>query len=113
MNDYKVSEEINKEVTEAKDGHTNNSDNNGTSGNAGAIKPNGEGIQKVIQEDGSEASIAIESVKNKLTARGLSNEAVVRELIREAVSEKNLCLIYLGWCPFYWRNSTFGIFYLI
>lgn len=101
LNDYKVSEEINKGVTETKDGHTSNSDNNGTSGNAGAIKPNGEGIQKVIQEDGSEASIAIESVKNKLTARGLSNEAVVRELIREAVSEKNLCLIYLGWCPFY------------
>ncbi|GMF63994.1 unnamed protein product [[Candida] boidinii] len=101
LNDYKVSEEINKGVKEAKDGHTNNGNNNGAALSAAATKPNGEGIQKVIHEDGSEASIAIESVKNKLTARGLSNEAVVRELIREAVNEKNLCLIYLGWCPFY------------
>ncbi|WPK25856.1 hypothetical protein PUMCH_003189 [Australozyma saopauloensis] len=52
-------------------------------------------------EDGSEAVTAILTVGEKLNAKGLSNSAVVRELIREATDEHNLAVIYCGWCPFY------------
>lgn len=53
------------------------------------------------QEDGAESTFAIRTVIDKLDARELSVEAAVRELIQEATNEKNLCLIYGGWCPFY------------
>lgn len=53
------------------------------------------------QEDGSEAGTALLAVSEKLNAGGLSVEATVRELIREATSEQNLAVIYCGWCPFY------------
>ncbi|ODV81910.1 uncharacterized protein CANTADRAFT_45339 [Suhomyces tanzawaensis NRRL Y-17324] len=53
------------------------------------------------EEDGSEAGRAVLTVMDKLTAGGLSDEAVVRELIQEATSESNLALIYFGWCPFF------------
>ncbi|KAG7868949.1 hypothetical protein KL918_001592 [Ogataea parapolymorpha] len=49
---------------------------------------------------GSEASMAIEGVLRKLQARGLSEEAVVRELVREATDSRNLALMYAGWAPF-------------
>lgn len=49
---------------------------------------------------GSEANTAIETVKKKLEAKGLSNEAVVRELIREAIDPKNLALLFMGWSSF-------------
>lgn len=49
---------------------------------------------------GSEANNAIETVKKKLEAKGLSDEAIVRELIREAEDPKNLCLLFMGWSPF-------------
>ena len=51
-------------------------------------------------DTGSEANAAIETVKRKLRAQGLSNEAVVRELIHEAVDPKNLAFIFMGWSPF-------------
>ncbi|CUM52324.1 Serine/threonine-protein kinase TEL1 [Debaryomyces fabryi] len=53
------------------------------------------------QEDGSEGGRAVLMVSDKLTAGGLSVEAIVRELIQEATSPHNLALIYCGWCPFY------------
>lgn len=53
------------------------------------------------QEDGAESTFAIRTVIEKLDARELSVEAAVRELIQEATNERNLCLIYGGWCPFY------------
>lgn len=53
------------------------------------------------QEDGSEASAAVATVKDKIHHEGLSAEATVRELVREATSEDNLSVIYCGWCPFY------------
>ncbi|OBA15774.1 uncharacterized protein OGAPODRAFT_16563 [Ogataea polymorpha] len=49
---------------------------------------------------GSEASMAIDGVLRKLQARGLSEEAVVRELVREATDSRNLALMYAGWAPF-------------
>lgn len=52
-------------------------------------------------EDGSEAATAIITVKEKLNAGGLSVSAAVRDLIAEATDEKNLAVIYCGWCPFY------------
>lgn len=61
--------------------------------------PGVEGVN--AHEDGSEASTAILTVKEKIHHEGLSTEATVRELIREATSEDNLALIYCGWCPFY------------
>lgn len=51
--------------------------------------------------DASDATTALDSVVGKLHARGLSVEAEVRELIREATSEQNLAAIYCGWCPFF------------
>lgn len=60
------------------------------------------GIEKLDpQEDGSEASAAVATVKEKMHHEGLSAEATVRDLIREATSEENLAVIYCGWCPFY------------
>ncbi|KAF8001335.1 hypothetical protein HF325_003836 [Metschnikowia pulcherrima] len=53
------------------------------------------------KQDGSAASKAIFGVSDKLSAGGLSVEATVRELIREATSEQNLAVIYSGWSPFY------------
>lgn len=53
------------------------------------------------QEDGSEAGSAVLTVIDKLNAGGLSVEATVRELIREATSVNNLAVIYCGWCPFF------------
>lgn len=53
------------------------------------------------QEDGSEANAAVLTVIEKLNAGGLSVEATVRQLIREATSAENLALIYCGWCPFF------------
>lgn len=53
------------------------------------------------KQDGSAAAKAILGVSDKLSAGGLSVEAAVRELIREASSEQNLAAIYCGWCPFY------------
>ncbi|ODQ45867.1 hypothetical protein PICMEDRAFT_34736, partial [Pichia membranifaciens NRRL Y-2026] len=59
------------------------------------------GFDEFIKTDtGSEANAAIETVKRKLGAQGLSNEAVVRELIHEAVDPRNLALIFMGWSPF-------------
>lgn len=59
------------------------------------------GFDEFIKTDtGSEANAAIDTVKRKLIAKGLSNEAVVRELIHEAVDPKNLALIFMGWSPF-------------
>ncbi|KAG7834365.1 hypothetical protein KL943_002749 [Ogataea angusta] len=49
---------------------------------------------------GSEASMAIGGVLRKLQARGLSEEAVVRELVRQATDSRNLALMYAGWAPF-------------
>lgn len=60
------------------------------------------GIEKLgPQEDGSEASAAVATVKEKIYHEGLSAEATVRELVREATSADNLAVIYCGWCPFY------------
>lgn len=53
------------------------------------------------QEDGSEGGRAVLTVSDKLTAGGLSVEAIVRELVQEATSPQNLALIYCGWCPFF------------
>lgn len=53
------------------------------------------------QEDGSEAGTSVLTVSEKLQAGGLSVEATVRDLIREATSEPNLAAIYCGWCPFF------------
>lgn len=53
------------------------------------------------QEDGSEANAAVLTVLEKVDAGGLSVEATVRQLIREATSPENLALIYCGWCPFF------------
>lgn len=53
------------------------------------------------QEDGSEGGRAVLMVSDKLTAGGLSVEAIVRELVQEATNPHNLALIYCGWCPFY------------
>lgn len=53
------------------------------------------------QEDGSEAGTAVLTVIDKLNAGGLSVEATVRELVREATSRHNLAVIYCGWCPFF------------
>lgn len=47
----------------------------------------------------SEADQAVESVRRKLS-KGLSSEAVVRELIQQASSPSNLSLLYFGWAPF-------------
>jgi ataxia telangiectasia mutated family protein len=59
------------------------------------------GLEEFVKTDlGSEANAAIDTVKKKLEANGLSDEAVVRELIREAVDPKNLALIFMGWSPF-------------
>lgn len=52
-------------------------------------------------QDGSEAATAILTVTDKISAGGLSASAAVRELIREATDERNLAVIYCGWCPFY------------
>ncbi|CDK27826.1 unnamed protein product [Kuraishia capsulata CBS 1993] len=49
----------------------------------------------------SEANNAIMGVQAKLDARGLSIEAMVRELISEATDARNLAQIYVGWSPFY------------
>ncbi|VEU19527.1 DEKNAAC100172 [Brettanomyces naardenensis] len=60
-----------------------------------------EPLDKLFKQDtGSEANLAIEVVKKKLKAEGLTDEAVVRVLIRNATNEQNLAMIYLGWCPF-------------
>lgn len=62
---------------------------------------NDKGLDDFIKTDiGSEANTAIEMVKRKLEAKGLSNEAVVRELIHEATDPKNLALIFMGWSAF-------------
>lgn len=53
------------------------------------------------QDDGSEANAAVLTVLEKLDAGGLSVEATVRQLIKEATSPQNLALIYCGWCPFF------------
>ncbi|GME73025.1 unnamed protein product [Ambrosiozyma monospora] len=59
------------------------------------------GLDAFVKHDTtSEASVAIEGVLNKLHAKGLSCEAVVRELIREATDENNLGVIFFGWAPF-------------
>lgn len=59
------------------------------------------GFDEFVNTDlGSEANSAIETVKRKLDASGLSDEAVVRELIRDAVDPQNLALIFMGWSPF-------------
>ncbi|KAH3668421.1 hypothetical protein OGAPHI_002175 [Ogataea philodendri] len=52
------------------------------------------------QKPDTEAVMAIESVRNKLGARQLSEQAVVKELVRTATSEQNLAVMYLGWSPF-------------
>lgn len=52
-------------------------------------------------EDGSEATTALLTVTDKISAGGLSSSAAVRELIRDATSVNNLAIIYCGWCPFY------------
>ncbi|ODV84573.1 hypothetical protein CANARDRAFT_213456 [[Candida] arabinofermentans NRRL YB-2248] len=58
-------------------------------------------VENLVRLDlGSEANIAIDVVKKKLEANGLNSEAVIRELVREATSEENLAVIYLGWSPF-------------
>lgn len=66
--------------------------NEGDRNEVGNLKP---------QEDGSEGGRAVLMVSDKLTAGGLSVEAIVRELVQEATSPHNLALIYCGWCPFY------------
>ncbi|KAM9888899.1 hypothetical protein OXX69_012971, partial [Metschnikowia pulcherrima] len=62
---------------------------------------NKEALGLEAKQDGSAASKAIFGVSDKLSAGGLSVEATVRELIREATSEQNLAVIYSGWSPFY------------
>lgn len=47
----------------------------------------------------TEADQAVESVRRKLS-KGLSSEALVRELIQQASSPSNLSLLYFGWAPF-------------
>lgn len=59
------------------------------------------GFELQPAEDGSEATTAILTVTDKISAGGLSSSAAVRELIREATDVKNLAIIYCGWCPFY------------
>lgn len=59
-----------------------------------------DGIGFEPEPDASEATAALTSVEDKLNS-GLSVEATVKELIREATSVENLALIYCGWCPFY------------
>lgn len=51
--------------------------------------------------DGSEGARAILVVSDKLVSNGLSVEAIVRELIQDAIDPHNLALVYCGWCPFY------------
>lgn len=48
----------------------------------------------------SEACTAIDTILKKLEGRALTNEAIVRELIREATDIENLALIFYGWAPF-------------
>jgi len=52
------------------------------------------------RDTGSEANLAIGVVQKKLEADGLSDEAAVRVLIRDATDPLNLATIYMGWCPF-------------
>lgn len=53
------------------------------------------------REDGSDATTAILTVREKINAGGLSVSANVRDLIGDATNEQNLAVIYCGWCPFY------------
>lgn len=57
--------------------------------------------KNIKDENSSEAWNAINLVSDKLTAEGLSVEAIVRELIQDATNPNNLALIYFGWCPFF------------
>jgi serine-protein kinase ATM len=61
---------------------------------------NSKNLEVLSKNVESEATSAIETVNKKLEAKGLSDEAVVRELIREATSPENLALIFMGWSPF-------------
>ncbi|CAG80568.1 YALI0D03888p [Yarrowia lipolytica CLIB122] len=53
-----------------------------------------------LEESNVTADMCLSGVKGKLAVR-LSTEAVVRELIGEAVSVENLAVIFHGWTPFY------------
>ncbi|ODV63547.1 DNA-binding protein kinase TEL1 ASCRUDRAFT_31068 [Ascoidea rubescens DSM 1968] len=61
--------------------------------------------QEIIKEDDNDkfsgTEKALGAVQQKLVADGLSNEAVVSELIQEATDVNNLAVIYVGWSPFY------------
>lgn len=66
------------------------------------LRVENEPLEKVARQDtGSEASLAVEVAKKKLRAGGLSDEAAVRVLVREATDPENLALIFAGWAP-YW-----------
>lgn len=62
---------------------------------------NNTGIEELIKKDStSEASTAIEGVKTKLRGAGLRDDAIVRGLIREAMSVENLSQLFRGWSAF-------------
>ena len=69
-------------------------------GNNNVANTNKKNSNELTHDIEIEANTAIETVKNKLEAKGLSDEAVVRELIRDATDENNLSVIFMGWAPF-------------
>lgn len=52
-------------------------------------------------DEGLEATRAVLAVREKLEAKDLSSEGVVRELILTATDYKKLALLFRGWAPFY------------
>ncbi|KAK9463500.1 uncharacterized protein V1516DRAFT_667928 [Lipomyces oligophaga] len=75
----------------------------GTKGSTSGLIPTRTAGTSVITSEGtnaSEAARALEIVKQKLS-KTLSVEAVVNQLINDAVDPRNLALIYCGWSAFY------------
>jgi len=54
----------------------------------------------------------VERIKRKLVGKdfketeNLNHTEQVNQLIRQATSHENICQAYLGWCPFWWVNSS-------
>lgn len=59
------------------------------------------------------AVVITNRVKDKLTGKDfgpdevLSVQKQVDLLIRQATSNENLCQCYIGWCPFWWKVTSF------
>lgn len=61
----------------------------------------GDALNEFVKMDStSEASTAIEGVSMKLGGKGLRDEAVVRDLVREATLSENLAQLFRGWSAF-------------